>query len=246
MVERQHRPALNLYAPGALQASATIELSEAAAHHARVRRVEPGDPVQLTDGKGAIAGGTVASVRKARVSVEIASVRHVPAPSPLHLLVPVADRDRMLLGAEKCAELQATSWRPVWWARSRSVSPRGEGDRFREKVTARMIAAIEQSGGAWLPVVHPECEPDVALSGASDIATRLILDVAGGPLPALAMSDAVALAVGPEGGFAPGELAQAANLGWVRAALGTLTLRFETALIAAVGVIRARQYQVRS
>jgi 16S rRNA (uracil1498-N3)-methyltransferase len=246
MVERQHRPALSVYAPERLVASATIDLPEAAAHHARVRRVDVGDPVVLTDGQGMVANGTVAVLGKSRVSVAIDAVRAVPPPSPLHLLVPVADRERMLLAAEKCVELQVSSWRPVLWARSRSVSPRGEGDKFREKVTARMIAALEQSGGAWLPMVHPESEPGDALGGARDAGTRLILDIAGGPLPPLSMNDAVALAVGPEGGFDPDELAQAANLGWARAALGASTLRFETALIAATAVIRARQHQVRS
>jgi 16S rRNA (uracil1498-N3)-methyltransferase len=246
VVERQHRPALNLYVPDGLVASATIDLPDAAAHHARVRRVDVGDPVRLTNGQGALAEGVVAAVAKSRIAVTIGMVHDVPAPAPLHLLVPVADRDRMLLAAEKCVELQVTSWRPVVWARCRSVSPRGEGDKFREKVTARMIAALEQSGGAWLPAVHPESDPAEALRAVSGIGTRFILDIAGGPIPPLGMSDAVALAVGPEGGFEPEELAQAASLGWVRSALGTSTLRFETALIAATAVVRSWQFRVRS
>jgi len=246
MVERQHRPALNLYVPGGLVPRAAVDLPDAAAHHARVRRADAGDPVILTDGKGTRAAGVIDATGKSRVSVVVESLTQVPPPAPVHLLVPVADRDRMLLAAEKCTELQVTSWRPVRWARSRSVSPRGEGDRFREKVTARMVAALEQSGGAWLPDIWPESEPAEALQSAQDIAERFILDASGLAIRAMPATHAVALAVGPEGGFEEDEVALATSLGWVRMALGASTLRFETALIVAVAVVRAQQHTHRS
>jgi 16S rRNA (uracil1498-N3)-methyltransferase len=55
----------------------------------------------------------------------------------------------------------------------------------------------------------------------------------------LAARGAFALAVGPEGGFEPHERDTAIQLGWRPAAIGTTTLRFETAAIAGISVIRA-------
>ena len=84
-------------------------LGEEAAHHMRVRRLDVGDRVYLADGAGTQAAGTI--VRLAKKEAEV-SVDHVSRSEPLpavHVLVPVADRDRMLWCAEKCAELGATS-----------------------------------------------------------------------------------------------------------------------------------------
>jgi 16S rRNA (uracil1498-N3)-methyltransferase len=245
MVERQHRSPLNLYITASIAAGASIDLPDDAAHHARVRRVQPGDPVQLSDGAGTLGEGVIESVTKSIVRVAVRTATAVQRPPALHMLVPVADRDRMLVAAEKCAELQVTSWQPVLWARSRSVSPRGEGERFREKVTARMVAALEQSGGAWLPELRMEADP-ARLLESIEVPARFILHQSGAPLrPADAMAPA-ALAIGPEGGFEPDELSLATSLGWVQAALGSSILRFETAVIAGAAVIRANQYLTRS
>ena len=245
MVERQHRSTLNLYTTATIAAGASVELPDDAAHHARVRRAQPGDPVQLSDGAGTLGAGVIESLSKSALHVAVRSLASVQRPPALHLLVPVADRDRMLLAAEKCAELQVTSWRPVVWARSRSVSPRGEGEKFREKVAARMVAALEQSGGAWLPEIHVEGAPEQLLASI-DTPARFILERSGAPLRSGDALDATALAIGPEGGFDPGELTLATSLGWVPAALGSSVLRFETAIIAGAAVIRAHQHNTRS
>src|SRR5690606_26704830 len=157
---------------------------------------------------------------------------------PVHLLLPVADRDRMLWLAEKAAELGVTSWRPVLWHRSRSVSPRGEGMTFQGKVRARMISALKQSGGAWLPELHPEATVPHALAAAPD-GERIALDGAGEAATTISIRAPVVIALGPEGGIEPDELEQLAAAGFRLASLGPTTLRFETAGVVALGVARA-------
>lgn len=239
MVERGRRTTLStFYVQGALQGGATVELPEAAAHHARVKRHQVGDVVSLTNGEGRTASGVIARIAKSVVAVEVHDVRDVPRPTPLMLLAPVGDRDRMLWLAEKATELGITEWRPVVFARSRSVSPRGEGEAFAAKVRARMISALEQSGGAWLPAISPEIHvPDAAT--IEQPAARYLLDAAGGrfdPSPAAA---GAAVVLGPEGGMEPGERALFVTEGWRPVALAATILRFETAGIAALGVLRA-------
>jgi 16S rRNA (uracil1498-N3)-methyltransferase len=222
-------------------ARGVVRVTGAAAQHARVRRVEPGDEIRLLDGQGHTASGLVQSLGKDALVVSVQGLSEVPRPTALDVIVPVADRDRMLLAAEKCAELQVTSWRPAYFARSRSVSPRGEGSKFRDKVIARMRGALEQSGGAWMPNVEDEMEFVDALRHILPDRKKFVLDAGGDSLARLAPSGPAAVAIGPEGGIEEDEIAAAKEIGWALVSLGAATLRFETAIIAGVAMIRAAQ-----
>ncbi len=241
MVERANRaPVGTFYAPGAW--AAIVELDEAATHHVQVKRLRAGDTVRLTSGHGRRARGTLSMPSKGRASVEIdvATVEHVSRPPILALLAPVSDRERMLLLAEKSVELGLSAWYPVLYRRSRSVSPRGEGDAFQEKVRLRMIAALEQSGGTWLPELHAECGPEDARNLVRGM-QRILLDGDGLPLSELriAPESPCAIALGPEGGLDGEERDDFTESGWRLASLGANVLRFETAGIVALALMRA-------
>lgn len=241
MVERADRaPVGTFYLPGAW--SDVVELDDAAAHHVQVKRLREGDAVRLTSGAGRRATGVLASITKRRttVAVDASSIETVASPPAVALFAPVGDRERMLMLAEKCVELGLSEWQPVTYRRSRSVSPRGEGEQFREKVRLRMVSALEQSGGAWLPALHPElAAADAAVSVAS--ATRLLLDAAGPPVAGLlqSLTPPVAIALGPEGGLEPDERDAFIAAGWRPVSLGANVLRFETAGIAALALVRS-------
>lgn len=214
-------------------------LPEEAARHARARRIAVGEAAELLDGRGHIGRGHVSAVTGSSVTVEINEVATVPKPPALDVLVPVADRERMLWAAEKSAELQVSVWQPVYFERSRSVNPRGEGEKFRAKVRARMVSALEQSGGAWLPDIRSEIDAGAAWQHGSDAYQHLICDSRGTSIAEHITLQHTVLAVGPEGGFTATEIASAESAGWKRASLGPTTLRFETAIIAGVAVIRS-------
>ena len=212
----------------------TVELGEDAAHHARVKRLAPGDPVNITDGEGQLGIGRIESIGKKSLRVAVRDLRVLAAPPPIHLCVPVADKERMLWVAEKAAELQVASWIPVMYSRSRSVTPRGEGEAFDRKVLARMISALEQSGGAWLPAIHP-------IQTVEDIADRhgVMLERGGPAFGRSGLTAPQTIAIGPEGGFEPEEVETLRDRGWTTASLGDVTLRFETAAVGAVAIARA-------
>jgi len=155
------------------------------------------------------------------------------------MLVPIADRDRMLWCAEKCAELGATSWTPILWNRSRSVAPRGEGAAFRERVRARMRSALVQSHGWWLPHVPDDTSIDSALANAPSSGTRLVLDACGQPIGRESLTAPVTVAVGPEGGIESDELQRFRAARFRPVSLGANVLRFETAAVAALAIVRA-------
>jgi 16S rRNA (uracil1498-N3)-methyltransferase len=220
-----------------LEAGHMAELGDSEAHHARVRRLEPGVPVRLLDGAGTVADGALAKLTRSGAMVEVNAVSHTPPPAPVHLLVPIADRDRMLWLAEKATELGLTSWRAVMWHRSRGVAPRGEGEAFRAKVRARMVSALTQSAGAWLPTLLPDIAvEDVALTTTPG--SHLLLDSAGDPMLGVSISAPLTLAVGPEGGFEHEERQRLVLAGWIPVSLGSATLRFETAGVAALAIAR--------
>jgi 16S rRNA (uracil1498-N3)-methyltransferase len=195
-----------------------------------------GNAITLYDGAGAIADGQLTLLTTHRAVVSISSVRHAEAPPAIHLLVPIADRDRMLWLAEKATELGLTSWRAVRWRRSRSVSPRGEGPSFAEKVHARMKAAIEQSGNPWLPTIGADVDPAVAASEGS--VSRYVL-TAGAPPMSGPLRAPVTIVLGPEGGIEDDEAALFERSGFLPVSVGAHTLRFETAGVVALGLARA-------
>lgn len=219
-------------APGALT------LGEDAAHHARVRRLAAGDAVTVRDGAGRVGEGVIATLGRARLDVELAHVRFVAPPPPVHVLAPIGDRERMLWLAEKATELGAASWRPVRWRRSASVSPRGEGEAFAAKVRARTAQALAQSEGAWLPTLHADADPAPALAALPGEGARLVLD-ADGAAGDVGTARAVVLALGPEGGLEADELTLLDAAGFRRVRLPGNVLRFETAGVVGVALARA-------
>ncbi len=219
-------------------------LDDLAARHMRVLRLDVGAMVGLRDGQGTIAEGQLVRLTKSQAQIDVTATERRDPPPAVHLLVPVADRDRMLWLAEKSAELACTSWRPVLWRRSRSVSPRGEGPTFQAKVRARMELALAQSEGAWLPQLFPEANVERAILAAPD-GTRLVLspdgtNLIGGEAPRLTASSPlpITLAIGPEGGIEADELAHLEAAGFHPVAVGPGILRFETAALAALAIAR--------
>jgi 16S rRNA (uracil1498-N3)-methyltransferase len=217
---------------------AICALAEDAAHHMRVRRLAPPERVRLCDGAGTIAIGPIVRLGRAQAAVEVERVDRVEQPPAVHLLVPIADRERMLWLAEKSVELGASTWRPVLWKRSRSVSPRGEGSAFQGKVRARMVAALEQSGSAWLPAIYPDAPLDRAIA-ATPSGTRLLLDRDGESMHGVPAAPPVSVAVGPEGGFDADERHQLMAAGFIPVAIAVNILRFETAGVVGLAFARA-------
>lgn len=237
-MERDDRAGVATFVAPEPLAPGSLSLGEEAAHHARVRRLELHATVALVDGAGGRASGRVVRIGKRDLVVEVAAVTTEDAAPAVHLIVPIADKDRMLWLAEKGAELGATSWRPVMWRRSRSVSPRGEGMTFHGRVRARMHSALAQSGRAWMPVLYPDASVANAIAATPE-GTRLLLDARGTPLLREELRAPVTIALGPEGGIEDDERAQFEGAGFRSVTLGDSVLRFETAGVAALAAVRA-------
>ena len=238
-MERTDHAAVTFFSSDEFSSGVPLTLGDDAAQHARVLRIGTGERVELRDGKGNAARGTLARVAKRSLTVDVLETWTVSDLPPVHMLVPVADRDRMLYLAEKCTELAATSWRPVIWRRSRSVGPAGDGPAFQSRLKARMIAALTQSGGGWLPEIHPSAPVQRAIAAAPE-GTRILLDGAADTrMIAQELVAPVSIALGPEGGLDDRERQELIDAGFRPASLVGGTLRFETAGIAALALARS-------
>ena len=233
-------PVATFYVDASLDVGSVVSLGEGQAHHARVKRLESGDVVRLTDGSGRLVIGEIAGLTKSTLLVSVRREAVAPKRPALHVRVPIGDRERMLWLAEKATELGISSWQSVRFRRSASVSPRGEGAAFAEKIRARMLSALEQSGGAWLPQLLPETTPDsIDVAGAN---LRILLAIDGDPLTSTLALDCARVPVivfGPEGGIDADESAALRAAGWIATRVAPTTLRFETAGLAAIAVVRA-------
>jgi 16S rRNA (uracil1498-N3)-methyltransferase len=236
---RNDRPSVaTFYVQETLAGGAVISLSDSS-EHIRARRLRDGDPVRITNGLGVIGAGSLRRSGPRGWNVELKTCTAIARRSDVRLFAPMADRARLLWLAEKATEVGIESWRVVRFRRSESVATKGEGNGFAAKVRARMISALEQSGGAWLPRI----EPDVTVAALLERreGTALVLDHAGGPIlrELRGAPSPLAIVVGPEGGFDLEELDALRNADWRPVSVGPNVLRFETAGVVAVAVAGA-------
>lgn len=226
-------------------AGESVALSVGEAHHAmHVMRLGVGDAVELFDGRGGAADGTIVEARRGKVSISIANLRGPMArPGPvIHLAFAVPKGKRLDWLLEKATELAAGSLTPVGFERS-VVDPGELAGAKRERWIGHCVSAAKQSGLAWLPELHnPQALGDFlarfAGSGQAGLVGSAESD-AGSVRDALASvvtapAGEICLLIGPEGGLTDGEYAAAGAAGFAPVRLGSTTLRIETAAIALI------------
>jgi 16S rRNA (uracil1498-N3)-methyltransferase len=212
-------------------------------HAATVRRLRPGERVDLTDGAGLSAECVVAAVtgRETVLLDVLRQDRHEPPAPRLVVVQALPKGDRGELAVETMTEVGVDEIVP--WAAARCVT-QWRPER-REKALGRWRSAAreaaKQSRRVWLPeVAELATTPQVA--GRIGAAARaLILHESatiplsgGGELPA---TGEILVVVGPEGGITDAELATFTAAGAVPVRLGPTVLRTSTAGVAAAAVL---------
>ncbi|WP_131785465.1 16S rRNA (uracil(1498)-N(3))-methyltransferase [Protofrankia symbiont of Coriaria ruscifolia] len=227
-------------------------------HAATVRRLRPGERLDVTDGHGVVAECTV--VRCRRDELDCAVERRVVHPAQVPLLVVVqalVKGDRGELAVELMTEVGVDEIVP--WAASRSIA-RWEGERGtrahgRWSVTAR--EAAKQSRRVCWPRVCALADTDTVAArlAAAEVAvvlhedateplTRVLAAEASATRPSLARAPdtpaalpEIVVVVGPEGGITTAELEVFAAAGGRPSRLGRTVLRTSTAGVVAAAVV---------
>jgi 16S rRNA (uracil1498-N3)-methyltransferase len=220
-----------------------VTLPRGEAHHlARVLRLAPKTEVVIFDGRGREWLGRVAEVGRITVTVDLVAPRD-PAPEPpvrVTLALGVLKGDQMDNAVRDATMLGVSVVSPFVSAHV-AVAERAWRARSIERWQRVAEASAKQCRRPVVPVVQPVVRLDELLAGAR-AALRIVCvepaqtgdSVPGPPLPRPA--DAL-VCVGPEGGWAPEELAMADEAGCRRLTLGPRTLRADAAPLVALTVL---------
>jgi 16S rRNA (uracil1498-N3)-methyltransferase len=217
-----------------------VRLEDEESRHARSLRLDAGAAVVLTNGRGTRKAGRLGPAAERSREVVVGPALPASEPLPVELAIAVGNRTHTLWLVEKAAEFGVRRLSPIETERSRSVSDGGRSAGFWSKAGRRALAAVKQSGGAWLPEITPVEDLQAWLSRVRSSGSHaVVLDMAGEPLRSLLPSPPtpVVLLVGPEGGLTGSELEACAEAGFRFGRLGSTVLRFETAAVAALAVV---------
>jgi len=215
-------------------------VGEDARHLTRVLRVEAGQRFEISDNRAAWLA-EVTEAHGARVVFRVIEALESPEfPVHITLIAAIVKFDRFEWMIEKATELGVERILPMEAARTEKGL--FEAARKRAERWGRIAReSSQQSRRTRVPDIMPAVRFEACL--AEPAGYRYFLDERGAP-PILSLlperrtaADAVAVMLGPEGGWTDGERQSAELAGWLAASLGPLILRAETAAAAALAVV---------
>jgi 16S rRNA (uracil1498-N3)-methyltransferase len=210
-------------------------------HASTVRRLQPGERADITDGAGTVAECVVAAAGPGELALSVIGRRSEPRPQPqLTVVQAIPKGDRGELAVELLTEVGADVIVP--WAAERCVAVwRGErAVRSRRRWESAAEQAAKQSRRSWFPVVAEQADLAAAVGLVSAAALAIVLDPAAPASAAtirLPAKGEIVLVVGPEGGLSPAETGAFLAAGGIPARLGPTVLRASTAGVVAAAVV---------
>lgn len=250
-------------------AGQVLTLGEGVAGHAvRVRRIGPGEEVEIVDGEGTRVRGEVTAASVTEMVIDVTAVTHEDEQLPRLVLVQaLAKGDRDLQAIEAATEIGVDEVVP--WAAERSIAdwPAKKREKMAAKWENLLHAASLQARRSRFPVLHELVRGTSVtgrLSGADAVfvlhetaRTRLSealaelgsgtgetsdangADDANGAGDARAtLPERIVLIVGPEGGISDGELDALHSIGARPVLLGPTVLRSSSA--GSAGLVMAQ------
>jgi 16S rRNA (uracil1498-N3)-methyltransferase len=214
-------------------------------HAANVRRIRPGEELDLGNGCGAVARCVVEDVAKGRLAARVLDRRTMPLPVPNVTVVQALPKsDRSELAIELATEAGADAF--VAWQASRCVArweSSAKVDKGLRRWGAVARAAARQSRRPYIPAVDgvvstAELVQRVHDGGVMALVLHESATVGLTELP-VAQADSLLLVVGPEGGIADDEIAALTEAGAAAVRLGPTVLRTSTAAAVALGALGA-------
>jgi len=216
--------------------SPRLILSEETSKHCiQVLRMNVGDLLHLTDGKGHLFTASIANADKKYCEVNIEKSefksQQVRKVSIAISLLKNASRFEWFL--EKVTEIGVSEIIPL-------LCQRTEKQYFRQdRMNNILIAAMLQSQQTWLPVLHvptkfeeillPSAYPQRLIAHCEEDEKKVITR--------LPLESAIQILIGPEGDFSPIEIQSALKNNYLPVTLGDTRLRTETAGVVAASLL---------
>lgn len=216
---------------------AQVQLNEETSKHMiGVLRMQAGQELFLTNGKGQKAKAVIRDENRKRTTVEIISTEQDPPAFP-HVSIAISiikNASRFEWFLEKAAEIGVNEIIPL-------ICDRTEKEKFRfDRMQGILISAMLQSQQTWLPVLHhPTAFAKSVNMPAADL--KLLahcLPEKKQQLSALVRNQSSFILIGPEGDFSPAEIETALSHSFTAVSLGETRLRTETAGIVAATLLK--------
>jgi len=229
-----------LFVDAPLTADAAVVLTRDQANYlGNVLRLKAGDAVLLFNGRdGEWRASLAAAGKRALTAVVAERLREQPAASDLHFLFAPLKHARLDYLVQKAVEMGAARLQPVL-TRFTQVA-RVNTERMR----ANVVEAAQQCGILTLPEVAEPISFESLMDG--DAGRLLVFCDEDAPVkdPVAALAavrpQAMAVLIGPEGGFAEAERERLlARPNVVQLSLGPRILRADTAAVAALALVQA-------
>jgi 16S rRNA (uracil1498-N3)-methyltransferase len=215
-----------------------FEIAGREAHHAlHVLRVRKGESVLLLDGQGGEHVGEVREAKRHSLMVEVKKNRKSErAPYQLTLFQALPKGKAFETILQKATELGAYRIVPLITER---VVTRAEK---HEKWQWVMIDAMKQCGNPWMPLLDPPQKFAEVVERVKEFDLSLVGSLHAGRRHPREWFEgrkvmSVAVWVGPEGDFTPGEMDALISAGVKPISLGRLVLRSDTAAICSLAII---------
>lgn len=236
---------------------------DVAGHAVRVRRLGPGDELEVVDGSGTRVRGTVSAASAYELGLHVESITHTDEDQPRLVLVQaLAKGDRDLQAIEAATEIGVDEVVP--WAAERSIAdwPAKKRDKLAAKWDNVLRAASLQARRSRFPLRHDLVRGTGLASALTETDTVYVLHEAAELKLSQALSDSgpanrsiaeessaagetsttasgrIVLVVGPEGGISDAELDALADIGAKAVLLGPTVLRSSSA--GAAGLVMAQ------
>jgi 16S rRNA (uracil1498-N3)-methyltransferase len=218
-----------------LVASASdVVLDEAASKHiVQVLRMQNGEQLQLTNGRGDLFTAEITDNNRKRCTVKVIATSNVQrATANISIAISlIKNATRFEWFLEKAAEIGVSEIIPL-------ICSRTEKSSFKyDRMKSILISAMLQSQQCWLPVLHEPIKFNELVASAThqqkfiahctDDAKRNLTDLNNESL------SSKMILIGPEGDFTPGEISLALQHHFNAVSLGGTRLRTETAGIVA-------------
>lgn len=218
-------------------AEKSIQLDEDTSKHMiGVLRMQKGEDVLLTDGKGQKAKAQITDDNRKRCVVQIESigVEEESKPYVSIAISIVKNSSRFEWFLEKATEIGVNEIIPL-------LCERTEKEKFRyDRMKGILVSAMLQSQQTWLPLLHePQSFADVVKNtGQEQNFIAHCLPEKKQQLPALLTHCSSRILIGPEGDFTPREIELALANAFTPVALGNTRLRTETAGMVAATLLK--------
>jgi 16S rRNA (uracil1498-N3)-methyltransferase len=211
-----------------------------AVHLARVLRAEVGQVYDIV-ANGFLHRAEIVAVSDKEVTFALHEELEADAALPLHLVLAVFKFDHFEWAVEKATELGVVRISPVLARRTEkhlALAAPKRAERWRRIA----LEASKQSRRTDVPEIAEPVSLKLALEREAS-AVRILLSeteqtttLAEALVSSKSVLSGVAVAIGPEGGWTPEEMALFTQHEWRHVTLGPRILRAETAAIAAIAI----------